>query len=71
MTLTPRESEVGALIAEGRSNHKIACSLGISVQTVKVHQKNMCQKAELGAWGNSRVRLALALLKTFSGGNNS
>lgn len=71
MTLTPRESEIGVMIAGGRSDQEIALNLGISLQTVKVHRKNMYQKAELGAWGNSRVRLTLALLKTFSEGNIS
>src|SRR5262245_48201238 len=35
--LTPRELDVLALVAEGRSNKAIADALGISDQTVKFH----------------------------------
>ncbi len=42
--LTPRESEVLALIDEGRSNGEIAARLYISVKTVSVHVSNILAK---------------------------
>jgi DNA-binding NarL/FixJ family response regulator len=45
--LTPRESEILELLAEGLSNKGIAGRLGISDQTVKFHVAAICGK--LGA----------------------
>ena len=46
-SLTPRELEILALVAEGRSNKAIADALGISDQTVKFHVASIIGK--LGA----------------------
>ena len=43
-SLTPREVEVVALIAQGMRNKEIAVALGITEQTVKVHVKNVLAK---------------------------
>jgi len=48
-TLTPREMEILALIAEGKSNKEIAAELFISVNTVKVHVSNIFQKIEVSS----------------------
>ncbi|MDN5764572.1 MAG: response regulator transcription factor [Humibacillus sp.] len=45
--LTPRESEVLALIAEGLSNREIARRLFVSEATVKTHINNLFAKAHL------------------------
>ena len=42
--LTSRETEILALIAEGKTNKEIAADLFISVNTVKVHVSNVFQK---------------------------
>jgi len=42
--LTPREREVVALIAAGRSAREIAKALGISVKTVDTHRQRIMQK---------------------------
>jgi DNA-binding NarL/FixJ family response regulator len=42
--LTPRELEVLALIAQGRSNPEIAAALGRAESTMKVHVRNILQK---------------------------
>jgi DNA-binding NarL/FixJ family response regulator len=56
--LTPRELEVLALVAEGRSNKAIAEALGISDQTVKFHVASITGK--LGATNRTEsVRLAV------------
>lgn len=48
-TLTSRELEILALIAEGKSNKVIAAELFISVNTVKVHISNIFQKIEVSS----------------------
>ena len=45
--LTPRELEVLAHIAQGRSNREIALSLSISEKTVKTHVGNILSKLHL------------------------
>lgn len=48
-TLTSRETEILALIAEGKTNKEIAAELFISVNTVKVHVSNIFQKIEVSS----------------------
>jgi DNA-binding NarL/FixJ family response regulator len=45
--LTPRESEVLQLIAEGYSNKQIAEILCISIKTVQAHRLNLMSKLDL------------------------
>jgi DNA-binding NarL/FixJ family response regulator len=45
--LTPREAEVLALIADGRSNAEIARELGLSVKTVQNHVSNVLAKLQV------------------------
>jgi DNA-binding CsgD family transcriptional regulator len=45
-TLTPRETEILALVAEGRSNGEIAKQLFISAKTVSVHVSNILGKLD-------------------------
>jgi DNA-binding NarL/FixJ family response regulator len=51
--LTPRESEVLALVAQGRSNGEIGRQLFISTKTVSVHVSNIL--AKLGAVGRTEA----------------
>jgi DNA-binding CsgD family transcriptional regulator len=51
--LTPRESEVLALVAQGRSNGQIGRQLFISTKTVSVHVSNVL--AKLGASGRGEA----------------
>ena len=53
--LTPRETEILALLAEGQSNKAIARNLGISDGTVKLHVKAILRKLEV----HSRVEAAV------------
>ena len=53
-TLTPRESEILALVARGLANKEIAASLGIVEGTVKRHLQNILAKLHL----RNRVELA-------------
>jgi DNA-binding CsgD family transcriptional regulator len=46
VTLTPRESEILALVAEGRSNGEIGRQLFISTKTVSVHVSNILGKLD-------------------------
>ncbi len=45
--LTPRETEVLQLIAEGAANKLIASDLGISVKTVEKHRSKLMQKLDI------------------------
>lgn len=45
--LTPREKDVIALIAEGKSNKEIASILNISAKTVDVHRSNIMRKLDV------------------------
>ena len=51
--LTPRETEILQLVAEGRSNGEIAKQLFISTKTVSVHVSNIL--AKLGAGGRTEA----------------
>ena len=53
--LTPRESEILTLIAEGQGNKLIARNLGISYGTVKLHVKAVLRKLDV----HSRVEAAV------------
>ncbi|HEX6234587.1 MAG TPA: LuxR C-terminal-related transcriptional regulator [Jiangellaceae bacterium] len=56
---TPREREVAALIAAGRTNREIGRALGITEKTAEVHVRNMMGKlgsrsrAEIASWAVS------------------
>jgi DNA-binding CsgD family transcriptional regulator len=52
--LTPRESEVAALIVQGRTNREIAAALVLSERTVDGHIRNIMGKLET----SSRARIA-------------
>lgn len=54
-SLTPRETEILGLLAEGQSNKAIARNLGISDGTVKLHVKAILRKLEV----HSRVEAAV------------
>lgn len=53
--LTPRETEILSLLAEGQSNKVIARNLGISDGTVKLHVKAILRKLQV----HSRVEAAV------------
>ena len=53
--LTPRETEILGLLAEGQSNKAIARNLGISDGTVKLHVKAILRKLNV----HSRVEAAV------------
>jgi DNA-binding CsgD family transcriptional regulator len=46
-TITRREREVLALIAQGKTSKQIAQQLNLSVYTVNNHRKHICKKADL------------------------
>jgi len=48
-TLTPREREVLALIAEGLSSREIGERLAMGVRTVETHRTNLRRKLDLGS----------------------
>ena len=56
--LTPRESEIAAMVAQGRSNREIAATLFLSARTVETHVSHIL--AKLGV--NTRVAIAAVVL---------
>ena len=56
-TLTPRETEVFALVVTGALNKQIASELGIGEKTVKVHRARVMEKMRAGSVAEL-VRLA-------------
>ena len=65
-TLTPREREVLALMAEGRTNHAIATAFTVSERAVEKHVANIFAKLDLppSDTGNRRVLAVLRYLET-------
>jgi DNA-binding CsgD family transcriptional regulator len=63
--LTPRELEVLALIAEGRTDRGIAEALYVTPKTVEAHVRSIFRKLELPAdsTANRRVHAVLAFLR--------
>jgi len=55
--LTPRESELVGLVADGASNKDIARRMSISVKTVKTHLTSIFRKLGL----STRLELAVAV----------
>ena len=55
--LTPRETEVFALVVTGMLNKQIAAALGIGEKTVKVHRARVMEKMQAGSVAEL-VRLA-------------
>jgi DNA-binding NarL/FixJ family response regulator len=47
VSLTPREQEVLALVAQGHTDQEIADELSISIHTVKTHMRNILAKLQL------------------------
>ena len=64
-TLTPREREVLALMAEGNSNRGIAAALDVGAAAVEKHSTRIFQKLGLGTEPNEhrRVLAVLAFLR--------
>ena len=59
--LTPRESEILKLIADGQGNKLIARNLGISDGTVKLHVKAVLRKLKI----HSRVEAAVMYIEHY------
>jgi two-component system nitrate/nitrite response regulator NarL len=56
-SLSQRESEILALVDQGRSNKEIARQLAISAATVKNHMHNLLQKLQVSRRGQAASRL--------------
>jgi DNA-binding CsgD family transcriptional regulator len=61
-SLTPREREVAALVAEGLSNREIADRLVISERTVEGHVERVLGKLEFRSRGQIAIWLATGAL---------
>jgi DNA-binding NarL/FixJ family response regulator len=67
--LSPREREVLALLAEGKSNHGIADDLAVTVAAVEKHVTSIFHKLglETTSTGHRRVQAALAYVREHAG----
>lgn len=54
--LSPRELEVLALVAQGKTNKQIADALFLSAHTIKSHVANICRKLEVERRGQAVAR---------------
>ncbi|MDE6309283.1 MAG: LuxR C-terminal-related transcriptional regulator [Muribaculaceae bacterium] len=45
--LTPREQEIVAWVAKGKSNKQIACEMNLAVNTVMTHRRNIASKLHI------------------------
>lgn len=66
--LTPREREVLALVAQGKTDRGIALELGVTRKTVEAHVRSILAKLDLSedATENRRVHAVLAFLQAGS-----
>jgi FixJ family two-component response regulator len=60
-TLSPREREVMALLAEGKANKEVAAALGLSSRTVEAHRAHLMDKLGIDSVAQL-VRIQLAAL---------
>ena len=67
--LTPREREVLALVAQGKTDRGIALELGVTRKTVEAHVRSILAKLELpeDVTENRRVHAVLAFLQAGGG----
>jgi DNA-binding CsgD family transcriptional regulator len=65
--LTPREGQVMRLMLEGYSAPSLAKVLGLSVETVRVHRRNIYEKLRISSLGEL-FNLALRAVTTSSHG---
>ena len=56
--LTPRETEIWRLLAEGRSNQQIADALGITRGTISTHLATLYRLLGVSGSGDARVAAA-------------
>ena len=56
--LTPRESEVVKLLAEGKSNKEVASTLGVSTRTIESHRNHIMRKLNFASF-SELIRFAL------------
>jgi DNA-binding CsgD family transcriptional regulator len=58
LTLTPRERDIAALTCLGFTNREMAARLGVSLNTIKTHMRNVLSKFEAGSKTKLRQKLA-------------
>jgi len=63
--LTPRESEVLQLVAEGSANKQVAAELGISLKTVEKHRQHLMDKLNIhDTAGLTRYAIATGVIES-------
>ena len=72
-SLTPRETEVLQLIAEGKANKQIAAELSLGVKTIEHHRQQMMKKLNIHEIANlTRYAISKGIVEMgFPGGRNA
>lgn len=71
-SLTPRESQVLRLVAEGKTSKEIAVLLNLGLQTVRGYRKTLMRKLEVSnVAGVTQIALAHGLARATAGGAGS
>lgn len=62
--ITHRQSEIAAFILQGHSSYSISKSLGIALETVKVHRKRLYSNLQISAQNELYIKLLPAIVST-------
>jgi DNA-binding NarL/FixJ family response regulator len=62
--LTPRESEVAVLVAQGKTSPEIAAELSVTVKTVERHLDHI--RSRLGARNRAQIAALVGVLLTLA-----
>lgn len=60
LRLSPRQAQVARLICRGQKNHELAEAIGIKLDTIRMHRRELFKKLKIDDRVGVPVRLILA-----------